>query len=259
MRGNSVTRLVKRFGNFLQRQAWEEFEDTIDLSVSLYDEMFGDTAVEEPQVISLPKEFRSLANKNNDISSILARNYLRERNVTREDIVRWKIGYCASGEYEKRIIIPSFNLDGKVDYFIARTYARGYKYKNPENATKDIIFNQLYIDWDKPVHLVEGAFDAIVAGNAIPLLQSSLREDSKLFQEIVKHDVPVYVALDPDAEKSAMSLIKSLLSYDVECRKVTIDSDEDVSELGKKRYARRVQLAELVDSRTYLQKLAIGI
>lgn len=250
---------MRKYGTFLQRQAWEDFESVADLSLSLYEQMFGDTEEDEEITLNLPEEFCSLANKKVKISGIPARNYLKERGITKEDIIRWKIGYCASGPYAGRIIIPSFNLDGRVNYFIARSYGNGYKYKNPEGATKDIIFNHLYTDWKNPVHIVEGAFDAIVAGNAIPMLQSSMREESKLFQEITKHDTPVYIALDPDAERAALSLIRKLLWYDVECYKVDISGEEDVSEMGREKYFTLVEKAELMSPTGYMQRLARGI
>ena len=78
---------------------------------------------------------------------------------------------------------------------------------NP-SLSRDIIFNELYIDWDLDVVLVEGVFDAIKTGpNAIPLLGSTLREDSKLLQAIVKNDAAIFLALDPDAEKKSTKLI----------------------------------------------------
>ena len=46
------------------------------------------------------------------------------------------------------------------------------------------MFNEFYVDWDEVV-LVEGV-DAIIAGfNAILILGSTLRENSRLFQQIV--------------------------------------------------------------------------
>ena len=69
-----------------------------------------------------------------------------------------------------------------------------------------------------------GVFDAIVVGdNAIPILGSTLREDSRLFQALAIHDTPVYMALDHDAEKKAEWIIKSLLKYDLEVFKIPID------------------------------------
>ena len=88
--------------------------------------------------------------------------------------------------------------------------------------------------------VVEGAFDAIVSGpNAVPILGSNLRENSKLFQEIVKHDTPIYIALDPDMEKKAIFLINSLLAYGVELYKVEISPYDDVGEMTKEEFQKR--------------------
>ena len=58
------------------------------------------------------------------------------------------------------------------------------------------------VDWDEPVVLVEGVFDAIVVGdNAIPISVNPT-EDSRLFQALAIHDTQIFVALDPDAEKA---------------------------------------------------------
>ena len=64
-------------------------------------------------------------------------------------------------------------------------------------VAKDIIFNELYLDFDQDLVIVEGAFDAVIAGpNAVPILGSTLRENSKLFQLIVKNDTPIYIGND---------------------------------------------------------------
>lgn len=252
-RGNSLTRLVKRFGSFLQRQEWERFSDNIEISSSL-DDLFGpsEKLKEEETILKLPKEFISLANKNLPLSSIEAKRYLQSRGVTSADILRWKIGYCSNGEYKNRIIIPSFNEDGKVNYFIARNYGKEWPtYKNP-NVSKDIIFNQLYIDFKNDLVLVEGVFDAINADNAVPILGSSLREDSKLFQEIVKCDTTVYVALDPDAEKKAMYLIKNLLLYGIEVYKIDVTGFKDVGEMTKEEFLKRKAQAKKISEDSYV-------
>lgn len=257
--GASIYRLVRKYGSFLQKQEWEELDSGIDLSDPFYEVLFGEKQEHEQEnLISLPGEFKTLTGRGKGISSVPAMNYLKRRGITKEDILRWKIGYCSSGEYSERIIIPSFNLDGMVDFFIARSYAGSYKYKNPKGASKDLIFNHLYVDWKNPVHIVEGVFDAITAGNAVPLLQCSLNENSKIFQEITKHDTPVYVALDPEAEKEAMMLIKKLIEYDVECYKVDVSGDKDLGDMTKEEYRTLVANAELMSPSSYLMNLTRG-
>ena len=96
--------------------------------------------------------------------------------------------------------MPSFDDDGDVKLFYRAFVYTGdsYKYKNPK-ASKDIVFNELFINWNKDLNLVEGVFDALVAGNAVPILGSTLRSNSDLVRKIVLNDTPIYVALDPDA------------------------------------------------------------
>ena len=142
------------------------------------------------------------------------------------------MGYCNSGDYEGRIIIPSFDTSGYANYFIARSFNNHWmRYKNPD-ASRNIIFNELNIDWDSDVILVEGVFDAIFAGNAVALLGSTLREESKLFQHIIQNDSSVFIALDPDAEKKAMKIARTLMKYDVEVWKIDLTEGKDVAELG---------------------------
>lgn len=255
IKGNNIKRLVRRYGNFLQRQTWNQISGEVDLSVSLDSFFEPEKIVDEETVIKLPKEFISLTNKDLPFSSLEARHYLTSRGITKEDILRWKIGYCKMGDYANRIVIPSFNKDGNVNYFVARTYVDAWDTYNNPNISKDIVFNELYVDWENDLTLVEGVFDAIKAGNSIPLLGSSLREDSKLFQEILRHDTPIYIALDPDAEKKAFRLIQSFLLYDIELYKIDVSGYKDVGEMTKDEFKRRKDNALIVNSETYVERM----
>ena len=116
-------------------------------------------------------------------------------------------------------------------------------------ASRNIIFNNLMVDWDSDIILVEGVFDAIRAGqNAIPLLGSQLSENSKLFQEIVRHGPKVYLALDPDAEKKSAKLIKKMLTYGIELYKIEIVPYSDLGEMPKDELITRKEQAKPVSS-----------
>jgi hypothetical protein len=162
------------------------------------------------------------------------------------------MGYCKSGRYGGRIIIPSIDNDGDCNYFIARSYVgHNRRYLNP-TCGRDIIFNELMIDWDEPVVIVEGVFDAIVVGdNAIPILGSTLREDSLLFQALALYDTPVYVALDPDAEKKAQWIIRSMLKYDLEVKKVNLEYYEDIGAMSRETFEEKLNKAEEIDGDMY--------
>ena len=250
-RGRNIRRVVRSYGTYTQLQKWDAITNRTDL------ERFADLFVEQqhkesPQKLELPTEFVSLCHDKIPATGLYALRYLKSRGITDEDIVRWKIGYCFSGEYRNRIIFPSFDNDGDINYFVGRTYSGdSYKYKNPK-ASKNIIFNQLYIDWNKDLTIVEGIFDALVAGNAVPILGSTLRSDSELIREIVRNDTPVYIALDPDAAKKERRIIKTLLRYDIELYKIDISGYEDVGSMPKDVFVERKNNAVFIDNNDYL-------
>ena len=259
-RGNNVRRLIRRFGSFTQQQEWAKIDDSIE--IASFDDIFSteqEPEINVEQVISLPEEFKTLCSKSLSLASKPILRFLYERGVSDDEIIKWKIGYCPSGEYKERVVIPSFNEDGDVNYFIARTYGKDWmKYKNPP-ASRDIIFNELYVDFDDDLVIVEGVFDAIVAGNAVPILGSSLREDSKLLKKVVEHDTPVYIALDPDVEAKAMRLIKKMLTLDIEVYKIDIKPYADVGEMTKKQFNIRKQEAQLMTNDSFLERAIFSI
>ena len=64
--------------------------------------------------IELPDHFKTLTGSVTFLQQN-ARKYLKKRGISKEDILKWKIGYAGSGEYSERIIFPSF------DYYIAKS------------------------------------------------------------------------------------------------------------------------------------------
>ena len=84
-------------------------------------ELFPEKQVEMPQRIDLPNEFKTLTGKINVVDKTPL-SYLEKRGIEPCDLLSNKIGYCSEGEFEGRIIIPSFDMDGYVNYFIARSY-----------------------------------------------------------------------------------------------------------------------------------------
>ena len=253
VRGRDIRRVVRRFGSFSKLKEWDKVAGIVDFSQDHF-ELFPEKQVEMPQRIDLPNEFKTLTGKINVVDKTPL-SYLEKRGIEPCDLLRYKIGYCSEGEFEGRIVIPSFDMDGYVNYFIARSYTGHWmRYKNP-NASRDIIFNELNIDWDSDVVLVEGVFDAIFAGNAVALLGSTLREESRLFQHIIQNDSSVFIALDPDAEKKAMRIARTLLKYDVEVWKIDLPEGEDVSSIGKEAFAELKKSAVLMrDNQDWILK-----
>ncbi len=242
-RGADIFRIIRRFGTFRDQERWKELTHT-RLDLNEFDNLFGDD--EDPaiaeQILDMPDGFKTLTgNPTSNTESRIIR-YLKSRGITQKDIIKWKMGYTTQGRYRNRVIIPSFNDRGDLNYFVARTYVDDYmRYLNPP-VSRDIIFNELYVDFTEEVILVEGIFDAIKAKNSIPILGSSIRETSKLFKKIVRHDTPVLLALDPDAWKKSNIIKNLLLKYAIEVRE--IQYPPTASDLGEMSHAEVHVLAQ---------------
>ncbi len=181
--------------------------------------------------IALPKEYKPLYAKSDTPVYKHAIHYLTKRGIRISDILRYSIGYCDSGLYNNRIIVPSYDADGKLNYFIARSiFGDGFKYKNPP-MSKDTVCFELLINWNEPIVLCEGMFDAIaIRRNAIPLLGKF--PSKTLIKKIIEKNVKkVYVALDDDAVLDAVKLSKFLMDYGINTYLLEM-KDKDPSELG---------------------------
>lgn len=255
--GKSIYRIVKRFGKDGHKFKWKAFESQVDLSA--FDEkLFPTDKTFEVinQKIDLPNDFVSLTSKKIWNKNLTPVKYLKDRGIVYQDVLDWRLGFSPrDSKYGERIIVPSFGVNGHINYFVGRTYTNHpWKYVNAD-VPNNIVFNHLHIDWDEDVHLVEGPFDAFKAGtNSIPLLGSSLKENSLLFKEIVRHDARVFLALDPDAQDKQFRLINKLLEYDIELYEIVIPEDEeDVGKMSKEDFLEYKKQAQKVDRTNVFQ------
>jgi hypothetical protein len=229
-KGKNLHYLIKRFARSSLLKKWQLLDEKVDMSI--VDE-FSNEVVEEEQIIKLPSEYVCLANKKLPLTAKKPLNYLKKRGIIEKDIKYFKIGYCEEGDYKSRVIIPSFNEEGYCNYFVARSYTDDWlQYKNPE-ASKDIIFNDLLMNWKEPVTIVEGVFDAIKAENSIPLLGSTLNKKSKIFYKLIENSTKVYLALDKDVLKKTFFIIKDLLEYGVEVYRFDTSKIDDIGSVSK--------------------------
>lgn len=198
---------------------------------------FVDTYVpvktEQVEHVSLPSEFKLILNGNkNNPEFRNALMYLKNRGITRHDIVRYGIGYCESGPYDKMIIIPSYDKDGKLNFFTGRSYYKdsSFKHKNPK-VSKDIIGFELFINWDEPITIVEGAFDAIaVKRNAIPLFGKIILDNLK--KKIIEKNVrDIYIALDTDAREKALDICQYFTDNGINVYLIEL-GEKDPSDIG---------------------------
>jgi DNA primase len=165
-----------------------------------------------------------------------AKYYLKKRGVTDSDILRYKIGYCEDGLYSGMIIIPSYNENNQLNFFYGRAYYEdaNIKHKLPD-ISKNFIGFENSINWNLPIIIVEGAFDAIaVKRNAIPLFGKII--SNALKQKIVTQKVKkVYIALDEDAIKDSIHLIEYFMNNGIEVYFIQL-KDKDPSKIGFKKF-----------------------
>lgn len=198
-------------------------------------------------IIELPKEYQPLYSASNtSVIANLVKKYLYERGLTDNDFIKYSIGYCTTGEYGGRVIIPSYSTSNQLNYFVARSFDGNYfKYKNPE-ASKDIIFFENTINWNVPIILCEGVFDAIaIRRNAIPILGKSI--SNALYKKIITSKVKdIYIALDTDAKQRAFEIAEKFLNQGKRVFLVNLP-DKDPSEMGFYSFTKLIQKAEELD------------
>ena len=163
-----------------------------------------------------------------------AMNYLKNRGITDEMIEKFGIGFCDKGDHAGRIVIPSYNTKGELNYYIARSWnpMSRAKYKNPEAEKDKIIFWENLVDWKKDIYLVEGAFDGLFLDNPIPMLGKHMSE--LLFETIYKNaKANVIICLDGDAWQNAVKLYHELNGGELyqKIKILKLPMDQDVCDL----------------------------
>jgi len=161
-------------------------------------------------------------------------NYLYNRGITDYMIEKYQIGFCDKGDHAGRIVIPSYNIDGELNYYIARSWdpMSRAKYRNPEAEKEKIIFWENMIDWNKDIFLVEGAFDGLFLDNAIPMLGKHMSE--LLFETIYKNcKKDVIICLDGDAFKDGVKLYHELNGGELwgRIKLIKLPDEKDIADL----------------------------
>jgi DNA primase len=161
-------------------------------------------------------------------------NYLKSRGITDEMIEKFGIGFCDKGDHAGRIVIPSYDKKGELNYYIARSWnpMSRAKYKNPIAEKDKIIFWESLIDWNKDVYLVEGAFDGLFLDNAIPMLGKHMSE--LLFETIYqKAKGDIIICLDADAWSNSVKLYHELHGGDLwdRIKLIKLPDEKDIADL----------------------------
>ncbi len=243
----TIYKLIKLYGN---DSILNDYKSTTKSLVAskLYQLKFDtndfniETKLQEVNGIMLPDTFTYF--NSDDYYSIKPLKYLHERGITDNIIKKFKIGYTKFDENNKilssRIIIPSFNKFGELNYWTGRDFTnfeRRQKYYNPLVERKDLIFNEGLVEWDADINLVEGPFDHIVVPNSIPLLGKIIKMDFKIYQELLlKANANINIFLDGDAFSDVKKIYK-LLNHDRlygKIRFIPVNENDDPSSIFTK-------------------------
>jgi len=167
----SIIYLIKKYGNAQNLKDYLLVAPKIDRRSQEHKEL-------EPIKVKYPESFREFSkSKEYHTNFTTAYKYVKKRGLPDSILEKFNVGFTCDGKRSDRIIIPSFDINGELNYYIARSWDKysKAKYMNPESGVdaldkQHIIFNEGRINWDSTVYLVEGAFDHIVTPNSIPIL-----------------------------------------------------------------------------------------
>lgn len=220
-----LSNLIKKYGGDSLLYDFRKEVDAIKKSKEYEFNLIENNIVfeeDEDLIIKLPDKTYNFVFDGNKRES-LAIKYLESRGINEFLIKKFNLqftdNYCPNKNFKNRIIIPSYNKYGVLNYFTARDYTNKSfrKYYNFENSNrKEIIFNEHLLNWDADVILVEGPTDHIVVPNSVPLLGKSINSDYYLFECIIKKSTQnIIVFLDDDATEDAIEICRKLSSVEL--------------------------------------------
>lgn len=181
-----------------------------------------------------------------------AYRYLMARGLAPEDLDYFQVGIGTANlrdvpEEERRhyagrnrVVFPDFDREGKLCYWVARTYQdppHKAKYKNAPWSAADEVFHLARVPGPYVV-IGEGPLDAMVASrwtgrNAVCTYGKGVSPDQiiRLAEELPQVQV-YYVALDPDAPREGAHLASRLSARYKQVRLVSMPEGQDPASLG---------------------------
>ncbi len=225
LRSKRVSSIISRH---ISRDVAAEYRRVCEGGTDLRDD--EDPETKEPEKLTLPDDFQPIFSRSSasDPDARQAVRYLMRRGLSVDDIVRFRMGI--SPQVRRRVIIPSFDAEGALNYYTARAIDPDItlRYTNCQVKKTDIVFNEVNIDWSRELVVVEGPFDLInCPDNATCILGSSLGTNHLLFHRVAANRTPIVLALDADMREKTQRIAELLHSYDCRVRIL------DVSRLGK--------------------------
>lgn len=191
------------------------------------------------QFLSLPDNTFRIDHSNDDIFSASIHRFLESRGFSIDDAIHHNMLYCIGGEYAGRLLFPSYDRGGDLNYYTTREPREGVLWKDIGCGVmkKDIVFCEHNLTYDKELIMVEGPFDYLrLRGlNRTALLGSTISPHYKLFKECYRNKTQLAIYLDRDAKQKAIAIASLCISFGIPCR---IIHDELYSDPGATPYER---------------------
>lgn len=218
LKGRSIPRLLRMVNTQQGQQYARKFGERVDSKEKM---------ITNPDV-EMPSDFKLVMSNLHLPEAKRIRYYCRTRGLSDDMIWRYRIGF--SPEQQWRMIVPSFNEEGKLNYWTARRVDDNpaYKYINSKAQRSDVIFNEIDVDWSaEEITLVEGPWDLMKCSkiNATCLLGSFLSSNYQLFTKLIHYPERIVLALDADAREKQDKIAELLMKYDKEVYFVDPPSD----------------------------------
>ena len=210
----------------------------------------------EKRPIPLPDEYVKMSLSSKNLVNKRAINYLLRRGITWKQMKEHSMGYCVSGDYADRIIIPI--MEGQdLRFWVARAIGNSsrMKEKSPSNEDYQISKSQVIFNIHTAATVFntavisEGIFDALSFGDiGVSLLGKTLYEDQLSILLSYKDYLTngVYIALDYDAADKATQMARQLYQY-MPVRLVNIPKKYDDPNNFLRKFGRK-ELINLVDN-----------
>jgi hypothetical protein len=174
-------------------------------------------------------------------------HYLIERGVSDEDMQFYRM-LEGNGRYYDRVVIPTFDFNRKVPFFVARSIKQLYfnipekgrieapKYLNPKGQGRRFsLFNITHAIAHDQILLTEGVFSSIAAGrNAIATFGKLVSQTQASMLQGYGKGKELVVCFDGDAHAPAVNLAARLSSVGLSVSFVLLPEDHDPATLSKK-------------------------
>lgn len=168
--------------------------------------------IHKTTTVSLPESFYLF--DEDALLSSRASLYLKSRNIDLGLLRERSIGFCNSGSWFGRIIIPFMNPN--LQYYVGRDFiGQKPKYKNPKTedvgiGKSSLFYNEQALDYSK-VFLVEGIFDALTCGEfGIASLGWNLSQTQRF--KLLSSNAIIHIIPDKGFYDKALITAKSLIS-----------------------------------------------